>query len=63
MVAADGRNALFEMGEWEYVEFAYDRRVRPSAESIAAPWDEALIEEVPFRKQEKNLTSTRGQRA
>jgi len=61
MVAADGRNALFEMGEWEYVEFAYDQSVRPSAETIAPPWDEALIEAVTFHKQQKDLTSARRQ--
>jgi len=46
--AAHGPDALFEMLEWEYIEFAYNRNVRAPAETIAAPWDEALIEAVTF---------------
>jgi len=60
---ARGTNALFEMVEWEYVEFAYDQSVRAPVETIAAPWDEALIEAVTLHKQQKNLTSARRQRA
>jgi hypothetical protein len=47
------------MVEWHYVEFAYDQNVRPPVETIAAPWDEALIEAVTLHKQQRNLTSTR----
>lgn len=61
-IAARGTKALLEIVEWEYVEFAYDQSVRPSAETIAAPWDEALIEAVTFHKQQKDLTSARRQR-
>lgn len=46
--AARGPDALFEMVEWEYIEFAYNRNVRAPAETIAAPWNEALIEAVTF---------------
>jgi CheY-like chemotaxis protein len=61
-ITACGTNALFEMVEWDYVEFAYDQSVRPPVETIAAPWDEALIEAVTFHKQQKNLTTARQQR-
>lgn len=62
-IAARGTNALFEMVEWEYVEFAYDRGVRASVETIAAPWDEALIEAVTLHKEQKNPPAARRQRA
>jgi len=44
--AARGPDALFEMVEWKYVEFAYNPSIRAPAETIAQPWDEALIEAV-----------------
>jgi Domain of unknown function (DUF4388) len=44
--AARGSDALFEMIEWKYVEFAYNPSIRAQAETIAQPWDEALIEAV-----------------
>ncbi len=44
--AARGPDALFEMVEWKHVEFAYNRSIRAAAETIAQPWDEALIEAV-----------------
>jgi CheY-like chemotaxis protein len=46
--AARGTDALFEMVEWEYVEFAYNRSVPAPVETITTPWDEALIEAVTF---------------
>lgn len=48
-----GRDALSEIVEWQYVEFAYDRTVRPPAETITLPWDEVLIEAVERHKQGK----------
>jgi hypothetical protein len=50
--AARGREALFEIITWEYVEFAYDRTVRPPVETIKQPWDEVLIEAVGRQKGE-----------
>jgi hypothetical protein len=50
---ARGRDAFFEMASWEYVEFAYDRTVRPPVETITNAWDEVLIESVERRKEEK----------
>ena len=55
-----GMNALFEMLEWEYVEFAYDRTVRAPVETITARWDDALIEAVTLHKQQKAVASRRG---
>jgi hypothetical protein len=50
---ARGRDALFEIMEWEYVEFAYDKTVRPSVETITSSWDEILIEAVARQRQSK----------
>ena len=49
--AERGKDALFELVDWEYVEFAYDRSVRPPVETITIPWDQALIEAVERRKE------------
>ncbi len=51
--AARGKEALFEIGTWEYVEFAYDRTVRPPVETITTPWDEVLIDAVERQKLRK----------
>ena len=48
---ARGQDALIEIVEWQYVEFAYDRTVRPPVETITLPWDEVLIEAVEPHKQ------------
>jgi hypothetical protein len=50
-IAGRGRDALFEIVAWEYVEFAYDRTVRPPAETITIPWDELLIQAVEHQKE------------
>ena len=50
--ATRGRDALFEMVAWKYVEFAYERTVRAPLETITAPWDEILIEAIASEKQE-----------
>jgi len=39
-----GKAALFAMVDWEFVEFAYDRTVRPPVETIDKKWDEVLLE-------------------
>jgi hypothetical protein len=57
--AARGREALFEIVDWQYVEFAYDRSVRPPVETILVPWDEILIETV---ERGKNAGATEEQR-
>lgn len=49
---ARGRDALLEIVAWKYVEFAYERSVRPPLETITAAWDEILIEAVAPEKQE-----------
>jgi hypothetical protein len=49
--AGRGKEALFEIVEWQYVEFAYDRTVRPPVETITSAWDEVLIEAVERHKQ------------
>jgi Domain of unknown function (DUF4388) len=52
-VAALGREALFEIATWEYVEFAYDRTVQPPAETITIPWDQLLMDAVERQKLHK----------
>ena len=56
--AARGQDALFEMVAWEFIEFAYDRSVRPPVETITTPWDEMLIKAVA-RNKEQNATGPR----
>jgi hypothetical protein len=56
--AARGQDALLEMVAWEFIEFAYDRSVRPPVETITAPWNELLIEAVA-RNKEQNATKAR----
>lgn len=51
--ASRGQAALFDIVAWEYVEFAYDRTVRPPVETIAKKWHEALIDAVEHDKQSK----------
>jgi hypothetical protein len=51
--AARGQDALFEMAGWGFIEFAYDRSVRPPVETITTPWDEMLIEAVAHNKEQK----------
>jgi hypothetical protein len=46
-----GKEALLEIAAWEYVEFAYDRTVRPPVETITVPWDEILIQAVERQKE------------
>jgi hypothetical protein len=51
--AARGMDALHELVDWDYIEFAYDHTIRPPVETITAPWDEALIEAVTLKKDDK----------
>jgi hypothetical protein len=50
---ARGREAFFEIARWQYIEFAYDRSVRPPVETITGGWDELLIESVEREKAGK----------
>lgn len=52
--SACGRDALFEIVSWKYVEFAYERSVRPPSETIDTPWDEILIDATNRAKAEQN---------
>jgi hypothetical protein len=47
---ARGRDAFLEIAEWERIEFAYDRSVRPPVETINETWDEMLINFVERNK-------------
>ena len=56
---ARGRDALLEMVSWEYIEFAYERSVRPPLETITAAWHDVLIDVVTAGKQEDSIKSQR----
>jgi CheY-like chemotaxis protein len=56
---ARGRDALFEMVNWEFVEFAYERSVRPPLETITETWHDVLIDAVTGQKQENAVKSHR----
>jgi hypothetical protein len=57
--AGRGSEALLEIMAWEYVEFAYDRAVRPPAETITSSWDEVLIEAIDRQKEGKTAQERR----
>jgi hypothetical protein len=44
--------ALYEIGAWEAIEFAYDQYVRAPAETITTRWDELLVAAVTRRKNQ-----------
>ncbi len=46
-----GPDALIELVDWQFVEFAYDRSVGPPAETITLPWDAVLVEAMERHKQ------------
>jgi hypothetical protein len=56
---ARGKDALSELVDWQYVEFAYDSTVRPPAETITAKWDEVLVKAVERHKQETTAADRR----
>ena len=56
---AYGRDALFEIVSWEFVEFAYERSVHPPLETITEPWEDVLIDVVTAQKEEKPRRSQR----
>ena len=43
-LSTQGRDALAEIVRWNYVEFAYERNVRPASETISEPWNEILMD-------------------
>ena len=51
--ALRGQPALFEVVGWDFVEFAYDRTVRPPVETIAKEWHESLVDAVAHNKELK----------
>ena len=51
--AARGRNALVEMVIWEFIEFAYERSVRPPLETITAAWDDLMIDAVTDQRSHR----------
>lgn len=56
---ARGRDALLEMVSWEFIEFAYERSVRPPLETITAAWHDVLIDVVTAGKQDNSVKSQR----
>jgi CheY-like chemotaxis protein len=56
---ARGRDALLEMVGWEFIEFAYERSVRPPLETITAAWHDILIDVVTAGKEENSIKSQR----
>jgi hypothetical protein len=54
---ARGRDALLEMVSWKFIEFAYERSVRPPLETITGAWHDVLIEVVTAGKQEDSIKS------
>src|SRR6202011_3560541 len=54
---ARGRDALLEIVSWEFIEFAYERSVRPPLETITAAWYDILIDVVTALKQENLIKS------
>ena len=50
---ARGRDSLLEIVSWKYIEFAYERSVRPPLETITGTWDEVLIDAVAPAKPER----------
>jgi CheY-like chemotaxis protein len=53
--AACGRDALLEMVGWEFVEFAYERAVRPPLETITRAWNDILIDVASAKKEENTF--------
>ena len=54
-----GGDALREIANWEQIEFAYERSVRPPLETITAAWHDVLIDVVTAGKQEDSIKSQR----
>jgi hypothetical protein len=52
-----GRDALLEIVNWKFVEFAYERSVRPPVETVAADWSEILMDSLGARSQKDPFES------
>jgi hypothetical protein len=50
---------LAEIVRWKFVEFAYERSVRPPLETITDAWHEILIDIVGAGKREGAVESQR----
>ena len=50
---ATGSDAMLQMVAWGSVEFAYDRTIRPPAETITESWDALLVDAVTKSKEQK----------
>ena len=50
--ATTGRDALFEIVGWKFVEFAYERSVRAPLETIDTPWDKTLLDVISREKED-----------
>ena len=50
-----GRDALVEIVNWKFVEFAYQASVRPPVETVEADWPEILMDPLGAGKQEGSL--------
>lgn len=57
--AGRGPEALAEIVNWELVEFAYERNVRPPLESMTGSWDEILVDLINAEKQVNEVESQR----
>jgi hypothetical protein len=58
--AARGQDALREIVGWEFVEFAYDKTVRPPVETVTVRWDELLIEAAAARETDSSMMKKTG---
>jgi hypothetical protein len=56
--AERGAKALRDIVAWEFVEFAYDKTVRPPVETLTAPWDQLIIEIVGVDRGSKVMERT-----
>ena len=54
-----GADALAEIVSWKFVEFAYERSVRPPLETISADWHEVLVDILGIGKREDAAESRR----
>jgi hypothetical protein len=57
--AARGAQAVREIVGWGFVEFAYDKTVRPPVETITSKWDELLVEFVGGEDADKVSSEAR----
>jgi len=56
---ARGRDALRQIVNWEFIEFAYERSVSPPVETITTPWEDLLLDIVSAGRSENSVESRR----